>query len=890
MNFQSYTKRVINRLLGLVIAGTLLCTITGCENTPMTETITRIPEGRLTHEYAKFRSERISDVRYDLRLSLEDSDDLFSGEVIVDFALAAADQPISLDFADGSVETLAVNGVDIAIDYNQSFLNIPADTLRVGANTVHVVFLHEYSHSGQGLHRFVDPEDKQVYLHTHFEPYDANRLFPCFDQPDLRARYRLQVRAPAHWEVISATREAETSLEGELRTWYFPETQPFSTYIFPLHAGEYEVWEDNAGDIPLRLFARQSLARHVRPDDWFKLTRQGMAFFQDYFDLPYPYGKYDQLIVPEFNIGGMENVGAVTYTESFIRRGEYTREDMERLANTLLHELSHMWFGDLVTPAWWDGLWLKEAFATYMGYLAQAEATEYSDAWHFFFMNAKRRAYVADQLVTTHPIQVDVDDTHYAVNNFDDITYRKGASVLTQLSHFVGDKAFRDGTRIYLERFANGTTELADFISALEEASGLNLTSWVETWLRTAGLNTVTTELSCVGGAIESLTLIQSAPGDYPVLRDHRVQLALFNSADRSGVTKEKVIPVTLSGERTLVDAAVGVACPELIYPNFMDWGFVKVQLDAVTLSRISLALPEVADPLLRSMLWQSLWEMVRDATLSLDVYLDMVLDALPGESNEKVAGQVAETLSASLGYLWQQPPEAASFLASFGPRLEQLAWREAERAEPGSDFQTLWLDTFRRLSHTEGALQTLRGQLTGEAPLPVSALDQDRRWLVVARLNAFDSVKAVEIAKSEREKDPSDTGMQMFIASQAARPSIENKKKWLEAVRNNDSELSLRRRRSIMGWLFPEHQQLEQAALSEDILDSLDQIGRDHEDAFLTSYGGLIPRLCTAENVSRLKEAREAYPDLHPILMKRLRVALQEDQRCLAISRQLGG
>jgi len=855
----------------------------------MPETMTRVPESRLTHDYAKFRSQRISNIRYDLRLSLEDSDELFSGEVIAVFDLTSADQPISLDFADGSVETIAVNGVDIAVDYNQSFVTIPAAALRAGQNTVHVVFMHQYSHSGQGLHRFVDPEDGRVYLHTHFEPYDANRLFPCFDQPDLRASYRLQVRAPAHWQVVSAARESETSLDDDLRTWYFPETQPFSTYIFPLHAGDYEVWEDNAGDIPLRLFARQSLAPHVRPDDWFKLTRQGLDFFQEYFDQPYPYGKYDQLIVPEFNIGGMENVGAVTYTENFIRRGEYTREDMERLANTLLHELSHMWFGDLVTPAWWDGLWLKEAFATYMGYLAQAEATDYSDAWHLFFMNAKRRAYVADQLVTTHPIQVDVDDTHYAVNNFDDITYRKGASVLTQLSHFVGEQAFRDGSRIYLKRFANGTTELSDFIAALEEASGLSLTSWVDTWLMTAGLNTVTTEMTCTGGTIDSLTLVQSAPADYPVLRDHRLLLTLFDSSDNSETPGENVIPVTLSGERTPIDAAVGAVCPDVIYPNFMDWGFVKVQLDATTLSRIGHVLPIVEDPLLRSMLWQSLWDMVRDATLSLDAYLDVVLKALPGETNEKVAAQVAETLATSLGYFWQQPPETASYLETFGPRLEQLAWQEAEQASPGSDFQTLWLDTFRRLSHTGDALQRLRQQLTGEAPLPVGPLDQDRRWLVVARLNSFGIADAVQIAKSELENDPSDTGTQMFIATQAAAPSIENKTRWLDAVRDSESNLSLKRRRSIMDWLFPEYQWQERAALAENILSSLEQVGQTHEDAFLTSYGGLIPRLCREDNVSRLAQTQEAHPDLHPILMKRLRIALQEDQRCLAISRQLG-
>ncbi len=855
----------------------------------MPETITRLPESRLTHDYAMFRSRRISNLRYDLRLSLEDSEASFSGEVIIDFDLDPSDQPLTLDFADGSIQAIAVNGADVAIDYNDSFLTIPATALRDGQNTVHVVFMHHYSHSGQGLHRFVDPEDGRVYLHTHFEPYDANRLFPCFDQPDLKARYRVQVRAPAHWHVVSAIRESETSVDGDRRTWYFPETLPFSTYIFPLHAGDYTVWEDSAGDIPLRLFARQSLAQHVRPDDWFRLTRQGFEFFQDYFDLPYPYGKYDQLIVPEFNIGGMENVGAVTYTESYIRRGDYTREDMERLANTLLHELSHMWFGDLVTPAWWDGLWLKEAFATYMGYLAQAQATEYTDAWQVFFMSAKRRAYAADQLVTTHPVQVEVADTHYAVNNFDDITYRKGASVLTQLSHYVGDTACRDGARLYLRRFAGSTTELDDFISALEEASGLKLEPWVDTWLKTAGLNTVTAEWSCKDGVIDALNLIQTAPADYPLLRDHRVQIAFLHWPDDATKPEKTVIPVTLSGERTEVSAAAGIACPNVVYPNYMDWGFVKVQLDTVTLSRIGEVLPRIDDPLLRSMLWQSLWEMVRDAALSVDAYIDIAFEALPGEMNDKVAAQVAETLGTSLGYLWSQPPETSHFLKTLGPRLEELAWQEASRAETASDLQTLWLDTFRRLAHTDGALERLEKQLTGDAILPDSPLDQDRRWLVLARLNTFDRPKADERARAELEADPSDAGMQMFIATQAARPSVEMKKQWLDRIRNTQEEMSLKRRRSVMGWLFPIQQWEEQAALSEDILMSLEEVGRSHEDAFLSSYGQLIPRLCRDKSVLRLDRAIEDSPDLHPILMKRLRIARQEDQRCVEISRQLG-
>ena len=858
----------------------------------MPETVQRPDERRLTADYAACRARRISDAAYDLRFVLEEDPEHFSGWAALSFRLADADEPLTIDFTDGEISELIVNGSRVEADYNGAFIRLPGAQLVAGDNRVEIAFRHPYSRTGQGLHRFVDPADNRIYVHSHFEPYDANRLFPCFDQPDLKAVFTLEVDAPAGWQVISATREDQIVAAGPRKTWRFPATRPISTYVFPLHAGEYRLWGSRAGEIPLRLFARHSLGDHVRADSWFDLTRRGFEFFERYFDLPYPYGKYDQLIVPEFNIGAMENVAAVTFSESFVRRGRYTREDMEGLTNTLLHEMSHMWFGDLVTPRWWDGLWLKEAFATYMGYLGQAEATPYADAWHLFFVTAKQRAYVADQRVTTHPVQVPVGDTHYAFANFDDITYRKGSSVLTQLSHYVGQGAFRDGVRAYLRRHADGATSLSDFMSELERAADVTLDGWIDDWLETPGVNTLTAEIDTSDELIERLVIHQSAPDDHPRLRDHRVQVGLYSWEDDRFIPD--VLTVNLRGEQTVVEAAPGRPSPELIHPNHGDWTFARTELDAVTAAALGDRQSRIPDPLLRSMFWAALWDEVREGILGLDDFLDMVANAVPGEANDKVIRLVTAQLGQALGYLWRLPSTQRALLDRYGPQLEDLVWHEATGAPAGSDIQALWIDTYRRIAHTAEALERLHGFLDGAGVPGGYSIDQDRRWLLLRRLAGFvpspgdDEGRIEELLEAERRRDPTDSGQTAALAVAAARPEAAVKRRWLERIRDPASELSLHRRRSVMSALFPVQQAALHESFTEDLLDSLGPVGANHQDPFLKSYGTLVPQSCRPDSAARLARAVEETPGLHPLLDEALRVAQQENERCLRISRRL--
>lgn len=867
----------------------------GCqapEDTSLPPPMERPAQELLTDAYARYRGALLSDVGYDLQLAIHGSEEQFAGEVRVRFDLAAP-RPLTLDFAGGSVESLTINGAEAAVDYNGAFIRLDAERLRRGDNEVQVSFRHPYSRDGSGLHRMRDRDDGNVYLYSHFEPYDANRLFPCFDQPDLRAVYTLSVSAPAEWEVVSATAAGAIDAEGERRRWRFGPTEPFSTYLFPLHAGPFHVWEDNAGDIPLRLLARRSLAGHVDAERWFDLTRRGFEFYQSYFDIPYPYGKYDQVIVPDLNIGAMENVAAVTFNESYVVRGEVTRRDRERLADTLLHEMAHMWFGNLVTPQWWDGLWLKEAFATFMAHVAMHDATEFDDAWHSFYAGAKQRGYRADERVTTHAIEVPVADTHTAFANFDSITYNKGASALAQLARFVGDEGFRDGVRAYLKQHAGASTTLEDFIGALEQAAGLELQSWVDLWLTTSGLDYIEAEYRCEDGAIAGFALAQRPPADADWIRPHRLQVSLHRR--QNGQMLAEVTDVRVDGERTEVPELAGAACPDLVLVNHGDWTFARTPLDERTVANFRRDVGAIADPLVRSMLWQSLWDMVRDARYPLDDFLHAAIELLPAEDNERVVRQVLGDLSNSMTYLYRLATKDARPLGEFGPALEDLTWQGLQQATPGSDLQKLWFDGYLSVSYAAPALERIAAMLDGELVIAGLELDQDRRWQALLPINSFGHGDFLRLTEREAAADGSERGRKMKLANEVIRPDPDVKEKWLTIAADRPESVPLGDFRVAAGHLFPAHQYGFHRTNVDRILNALEEHGRLRENAFLRAYSQLITPFCDQSWEERLtlaidragQRAEQGNP-LHPILLRALLDTRQSEQRCQAILARL--
>lgn len=850
----------------------------------------REDEPWLTHDEAMLRSRTVGNIVYTLDINLTDAE-VYTANITIKFDYQPSSFPLTLDFLDGQVESLIVGLETIPVVYNGNFITIAPGFLSRGQNIIKVAYSHAYSETGAGLYRFVDSSDQRVYLYTHFEPYDANRLAPMFDQPNLRARWLLTVRTPNDWQVVTTIREDSIEHGEDDATWHFPLSPSTSSYILPLHAGQYHVWEGMAGDIPLRLFARESLARYVRAEWLLELTSNGMAFFQAYFDEPYPFTKYDQLLVPDFNIGGMENIAAVTYTERSIPRGEPTRERMQGTAGLFLHEMAHMWFGDLVTIDWWNALWLKESFASLMGPLAIGKATEFDSPWLAFYLSSKQSAYQADQHVTTHPIEMPVRDTKSGNASFDAITYEKGASVLKQLNHFLGEDKFREGVRQYLSRYGWQAATLPDFMDTLAKVSGRDLQAWTRDWLQTAGVNTVKAEYECRGGTVASFRLRQTAPRGYPTLRHHRLQIGLFGLANGT-VVQQKIVSVELHGAVMQVPELVGQACPVLVYPNVGDWAYIRVLLDRNSLQRVPELVNRIPDSLLRAMFWQSLWDAVIDQDAAVSDYLDVALKQLPGESDTTILQQLLNTLSTARQYLFLFGAEAGGLRMLYLPAIETMARQQTLASIAGSDRQKQWFDAWLRLAGSGESLKVIANWLAGESePLSLNQ-DQDRRWQALLQLAANGYGGTDALIQSEMLRDSSDTGKMAMITIAAAWPDAAIKDRYLDAIKNIESEQTSAMLKASMLSMFPTGQEQIHQQFGARILSGLPALDKARDQDLIGVYvETILPALCTPESVSQLANSMNDRGTLGLIASKALRVSHQKDQRCLAMAaRQFGG
>ena len=545
-----------------------------------------------------------------------------------------------------------------------------------------------YMNTGEGLHRFVDPVDKSVYLYTQFEVADARRMFTAFDQPDLKATFTFTVTAPADWQVVSnqPTPEPEPVGLGNA-TWRFAPTERLSSYITALVAGPYHRvdGEYRNGDrvIPLALYCRASLAAHLDADVILEETRQGFEFFERVFDLPYPFAKYDQLFVPEFNAGAMENAGAVTHNEDYVFRSRVPEASYERRAVTILHEMAHMWFGDLVTMTWWDDLWLNESFAEWASTLAAAEATRWTSAWTTFANTDKTWAYRQDQLPSTHPIAAEIHDLEDVEVNFDGITYAKGASVLKLLAAWVGREEFLAGIRAYFRAFAWQNTTLADLLGQLEGTSGRDLKAWSAEWLETAGVNTLHPEFETDGDdRFTSFSVVQTAPAAWPTLRSHRLAVGLYDRTD-DGLVRRQRVELDVTGARTEVTELVGVERADLVLVNDDDLTYAKVRLDDRSLTTLTTSIHDIRDTLARSLCWSGAWDMTRDAEMSTTDYVTLVLRGVASESDSSVVRTLLRQVETAV-VLYSDPSRREDTRLLLADGLLALL----RAAAPGSDLQ----------------------------------------------------------------------------------------------------------------------------------------------------------------------------------------------------------
>jgi aminopeptidase N len=652
-----------------------------------------------------------------------------------------------LDFIGESVESVAINGEEVPVVYDGARIALSG----LGrSNVVVVTGIGAYSRSGEGMHRFHDPADDETYLYTQYEPADSRRVMACFEQPDMKASYTFIVDAPAGWQVLSNQSAVKVDEGVGVQRVEFAPTLPISSYITAVAAGPYSriqgIWERDDQRIELGVFARRSLAQHLEAEEILELTRQGLEFFTDAFEYPYPWGKYDQIFVPEYNLGAMENPGLVTFTESYLSRGAATDAQRAARANTILHEMAHMWFGDLVTMKWWDDLWLKESFADYMGAHASAAATRFRDAWVKFAASRKAWAYKQDQLPTTHPIVADITDLEAAKLNFDGITYAKGAAVLKQLVAFVGDDAFFEGARRYFAANAFGNTTLDDFLVQLSEVSGRDMSGWSQAWLQTSGMSTLWLE--------DRRVLVQSDP------RPHRLRIGLYDWSD-GRLLRQSQVALDITGERTEVELPEAA----LVLLNDDDLTYAKVRLDAGSLETVAASLSSIDDALARALVWSSLWNSTRDGELDAVRFLEIVQAHAPAESNIGLLVDVLGNAAFALRHFIVSEAQGAAQRAWF-----DTAWNALQAASAGSDAQLSWARAVATASAFDDARHhEIRAMLDGEAPDGLT-VDPDLRWQLLTALVTTGHASMEDIS-AEALRDDTGSGRTAARRAAASRP-----------------------------------------------------------------------------------------------------------------------
>ena len=770
-----------------------------------------MPLPNLTRDQAAERAALITVDSYRIVLDLTDGNGgpgerTFHSSATVEFdALAGADTVI--DIAADSVRSATLNGRELDVSGYDESIGIPL----TGLSEHNVVVVDAdclYSHTGEGLHRFVDPVDGQVYLYSQFETADAKRMFACFDQPDLKATFDVSVTAPQHWKVIS--NGATASVEDGVHT--FATTPRMSTYLVALIAGPYARWHDEYSDehgtIELGIFCRATLADFMDAERLFTQTKQGFGFYHKNFGVPYAFGKYDQLFVPEFNAGAMENAGAVTFLEDYVFRSKVTRASYERRSETVLHEMAHMWFGDLVTMRWWDDLWLNESFATFASVLCQSEATEYTEAWTTFANVEKSWAYRQDQLPTTHPVAADIPDLAAVEVNFDGITYAKGASVLKQLVAYVGVDHFMSGLRDYFRAHAFGNATFDDLLAALEKASGRDLSDWGRQWLKTTGLNTLRPDFDVdADGRFTRFAVTQSGaePGAGET-RVHRIAVGIYD--DGSGklvrIHREEL---DIDGSSTEVPALVGVSRGKLVLVNDDDLTYCSLRLDPDSLKTALDRIADIVEPLPRTLVWSAAWEMTRDAELRARDFVSLVAGGIHAETEVGVAQRLLLQAQTALGSYANPDWAASEGWPAFADQLLELA----KNAAAGSDHQLAFVNalcTSVLSTRHVVALADLLDHDPGELGLAGLSIDTDLRWRIVTALAAAGDIDAdgpdTPFIDAEMQRDPTAAGKRFGAQAAAARPQPAVKEKAWTQVTEDDTLPNIVGRSIIAGFVQP--------------------------------------------------------------------------------------
>ena len=731
-----------------------------------------MPGLNLSRAEAKERADHLYVNSYVVTLDVTKGEETFYSKSEVSFTCNKPGYATFIDAVGRSVISATLNGVAVDtsnFDGESIFLtNLAADNLLV------IEIEAEYSKSGEGLQRSVDPSDGEVYLYSQGETAHIRNMFPCFDQPALKATFSLTVTTPGHWQAVSNNPVESKVAKGDFVEWKFSTTPRISTYLDALIAGPYSSVHDvykGQKEIPLGIYCRKSMMQYLDPEDIFLITKQGFEYFEKTFGLAYPFEKYDQIAVVDFNFGAMENAGAVTFREDvLVFRSHMPDKAYLSRANTILHEMAHMWFGDMVTMSWWDDLWLNESFAEWSSYLALAEATRFNGAWSEFNSARKNWAYRQDQLSSTHPIIADMVDMEAVNANFDGITYAKGASVLHQLVAHVGRPQFIAGLQKYFAKHAWGNTTLEDLLVELEASSGRKLDAWVNTWLQTAGVNTLRPSLDIDGGVYKSITIKQEVPlvpAGSKELRPHRLAVGLYDISG-DALKLRKTVELDVVGEATVVAELAGEKVADLLLINDRDLSYAKLRFDDRSVATLKTHLGKLDDALARALCWASIWDMHRDAEISSADFLEIALNGLAGESDDAIVNIVLGQLGTSVEAYAKDSNRDA-----YREKLANGLWSLTQNSAPGSDLQLLISRAFAINAQTADQTAKIRELLNGSAP--GLKVDADLRWYFLIALTERGATTKAEL-DAEVAKDNTTTGNLAYETCLSAMPNSDAK------------------------------------------------------------------------------------------------------------------
>jgi len=852
----------------------------------------------LTRDQAAERAALITVDSYRIDLDLTDGNGgpgerVFRSITTAEFtALPGADTVI--DIAADKIHRATLNGRELDVSGYDESIGIELTGL-ADRNVVVVDADCLYSNTGEGLHRFVDPVDSEVYLYSQFETADAKRMFACFDQPDLKAVFHVSVTAPQHWHVIS--NGAAVSVDGGVHT--FATTPRMSTYLVALIAGPYARWDDSYGDehgeIPLGIFCRATLADFMDAERLFTQTKQGFGFYHKNFGVPYAFGKYDQLFVPEFNAGAMENAGAVTFLEDYVFRSKVTRASYERRAETVLHEMAHMWFGDLVTMRWWDDLWLNESFATFASVLCQSEATEFTEAWTTFANSEKSWAYRQDQLPSTHPVAADIPDLAAVEVNFDGITYAKGASVLKQLVAYVGLEHFLVGLRDYFRAHAFNNATFDDLLSALEKASGRDLSDWGRQWLKTTGLNTLRADFDVdADGRFTRFAVAQSgaAPGAGET-RVHRLAVGIYGDDGSGKLVRIHREELDVSGQSTDVPALVGVSRGPLVLVNDDDLTYCSLRLDPESLQTALERIADIAEPLPRTLVWSAAWEMTRDAELRARDFVSLVSGGVQAETEVGVAQRLLLQAQTALGSYADPDWARSEGWPAFADRLLELA----RSAPAGSDHQLAFVNALCSSVLSTPHVVVLADLLDHDpADLGLAGLsiDTDLRWRIVTALAAAGDIDAdgpeTPFIDAEVQRDPTAAGKRHGAQASAARPQLAVKEKAWNQVVEDDTLPNITARSIIGGFVEPGQAELLKPFTERYFAAIRGVWQRRSSEVAQTVVIGLYPSLDISDDGIAAADRFLADPELPPALRRLVLEGRAGVERSLRARRFDGG